>query len=455
MNNVNPEELGRIVANAVASYLQPNVVNSERPQRNESNSTVDSARQSTSSATGQAEDPGGWPCELDLDSNPESRLAIGRPKKNVDPDRLKEMVALGYKITQIATLLGVSRPTVYKLLEEQGINYKGRYSNISASELDGQIARVKVGHPNVGEVMTAGHLRAQGIHVRRVDLRAALHRVDPDGIVERRRLRLRHRVYDCPCPNYVWHMDGNHKLVKWGFVIHVAIDGFSRLVTFAETSTNNEARTVLNHFLSAVETFGRPLRVRTDHGGENTDVWRNMVVANGENSVIVGSSVRNQRVERFNFDINANVTRQFAAIFRELEFEESLSTTNDTDLFCLQYVYTPRINKVLHEFISAHNHHVISTEGSSTPLQLFHAYRHLTELHSSLVHIDPYPALNVQDLLNSCSLPHVEVRTRSCPLSAENLCELQERIDPLAVSLVKGKDLYNQTVEFVASCLLE
>ena len=112
--------------------------------------------------------------------------------------------------------------------------------------------------------------------MRRASLRAALHRVDPDGVVERRRSRLRHRVYDCPCPNYVWHMDGNQKLVRWGFVIHVAIDGFSRLVTFAETSTNNEARTVLNHFVSAVETFGQPLRVRTDHGGENTDVWRNM-----------------------------------------------------------------------------------------------------------------------------------------------------------------------------------
>ena len=63
-------------------------------------------------------------------------------------------------------------------------------------------------------------------------------------------------------------MDGNHKLVKWGFVIHVAIDGYRRLVTFAETSTNNEAITVLNHFLSALETFGWPLRgtVRTDHG---------------------------------------------------------------------------------------------------------------------------------------------------------------------------------------------
>ena len=107
-------------------------------------------------------------------------------KKNVDPNQVKEMVALGYKITQIASRLGVSRPTVYKLLEAQGINYKDRYSSISESELDDQLVGLKVNHPNVGEVMTAGHLRARGIRVRRADLRASLHRVDPDGVVERR-----------------------------------------------------------------------------------------------------------------------------------------------------------------------------------------------------------------------------------------------------------------------------
>ena len=57
-------------------------------------------------------------------------------------------------------------------------------------------------------------------------LEGCLASVDPEGFVERHRSRLRHRVYDCPCPNYVWHMDGNHKLVKWGFVIHIAIDGY-------------------------------------------------------------------------------------------------------------------------------------------------------------------------------------------------------------------------------------
>lgn len=381
---------------------------------------------------------------------------VGRPKKNVDVARLREMVALRYNTSQIAGLMGISRPTVYKIMKDNNINPAERYSSISDSELDNQLVRIKETHPNVGEVMVAGHLHAQGIHVRRANLRSSLHRVDPDGVVERRRSRLRHRVYDNPCPNYVWHIDGNHKLVRWGFVIHVAIDGFSRLVTFAETSTNNLSATVLNHFLQAVDTFGRPLRVRTDHGGENSRVWQDMVASNGVQSVIVGSSIRNQRVERFNLDININVTRPFSSIFRDLEFEGDLDPANETDLFCLQYVYTARVNKVLHEFVAAHNHHAMSTERSSTPMQLFHAYRHITELHSSLVHSDPYPTLNVQDLLvNLECLPHVEVTGKSCPISVEKFHELQERVDPLATSSCNGKDLYNQTLEFVAQCLLE
>ena len=187
-------------------------------------------------------------------------------------------------------------------------------------------------------------------------MRSSLLRVDPEGVAERRRTHLRHRVYDNPGPNYVWHIDGNHKLVRWGFLIHVAVDGFSRLATFAEASNNNLSTTVFGHFQTAVARFGLPARVRTDHGGENVLVWQHMAAANGPDSVIVGSSVRNQRVERFNLDINTNVTRQFSALFRDLEFEGHLNASNETDLFCLQYVYLPRINRVLHQFIAAHNH---------------------------------------------------------------------------------------------------
>ena len=77
--------------------------------------------------------------------------------------------------------------------------------------------------------MTAGHLMAQGIKVKRSALRASLRRIHPHGVAERRQSHLHYCVYDNPGPNYVWHIDGNDKLIFWGFVIHVAIDGFSRL----------------------------------------------------------------------------------------------------------------------------------------------------------------------------------------------------------------------------------
>jgi hypothetical protein len=162
----------------------------------------------------------------------------------------------------------------------------------------------------------------------------------------------------------VWHLDGNHKLVKWGFVTHLAIDGFTRLITFGETSDNNRAETVMEKFTRAVEKYGRPLRVRTDHGGENVRVWQDMIHHRGPNSVIAGSSVRNQRIERLNGDVNVQVNRYYAEIFRELEFEEKLNIANSTDKFCLHYVYLPRINKTLADFVNAHNCHNISTEGS-------------------------------------------------------------------------------------------
>jgi hypothetical protein len=41
MNNVNSEGLGRVVASAIASYLQPN---SQRKRKTEGNSTVDDGR---------------------------------------------------------------------------------------------------------------------------------------------------------------------------------------------------------------------------------------------------------------------------------------------------------------------------------------------------------------------------------------------------------------------------
>ena len=86
-----------------------------------------------------------------------------------------------------------------------------------------------------------------------------------------------------PGPNGLWHIDGHHSLVNWGFIIHGGIDGFSRLIVFLKCSTNNRSETVEQCFISAIEQYQWPSRVRTDHGGENTRVWQLMEEIRGAN----------------------------------------------------------------------------------------------------------------------------------------------------------------------------
>ena len=70
----------------------------------------------------------------------------------------------------------------------------------------------------------------------------------------------------------------------------------------------------------------------------------------------------------------------FKADFCQLERECVLDPLNDVDLLYLRYVYLPRINKVLTEFVAAHNNHKVSTEENDTPAQMFWTYLHLTDL---------------------------------------------------------------------------
>ncbi len=54
--------------------------------------------------------------------------------------------------------------------------------------------------------------------------------------------------------NSLWHIDGNHKLIRWRIVVHGGIDGFSRIPVYLVASSNNRSCTVLGHFLVAVES---------------------------------------------------------------------------------------------------------------------------------------------------------------------------------------------------------
>ena len=275
-------------------------------------------------------------------------------------------------IAAIAREFDVSRHLIYKAIQEYQIEYE-KFTSESQPEIETAVVASKQQHANAGEAMIQGHLSSVGVHVQRHKIRRAIHAVDPEGVEERKQKPIKRRVYSVPCPNYIWHIDGNHKLVRWRFVIHHGIDGFSRLVVFAGCSPNNRAETVHLLFRGALPKYGRPMRIRTDHGGENIDIWHDMIAAKGEESkpVLVGKSVHNQRIERHNRALNEQLTSIFREEFYQLESEGVLNVNNDTDIFCLHFVYLPRINQALSEFVAAHNNHKVSTEKNKTPAQLF------------------------------------------------------------------------------------
>ena len=51
-------------------------------------------------------------------------------------------------------------------------------------------------------------------------------------------------------------------VLRWRFVIHGGIDGYSRKIVDFECSANNCATSVLNAFLSAIDRHGLLSRVR-------------------------------------------------------------------------------------------------------------------------------------------------------------------------------------------------
>ena len=168
-------------------------------------------------------------------------------------------------------------------------------------------------------------------------------------------------------------LDGHHKLIRWKIVTHGAIDGHSRLVVFLQASNYNRASTVYEYFISAICAYGLPSRIRTDQGRESVTVVRHMLHNRGmdRRSVLVGSSVHNQRIERLWRDMHRCVTLLFYRLFYFLEQQDILNPINDLHISAVHYIFLPRINKALNEFRSTWNDHGIRTQEGLTPQQLF------------------------------------------------------------------------------------
>ena len=156
-------------------------------------------------------------------------------------------------------------------------------------------------------------------------------------------------------------------------VVHGAIDGYSRLITYLNCNTDNRATTVLSQFLKATCLYGLPSRVRSDYGGENFQValFMNLLQGTDRSSFITGESVHNQRIERLWRDVFLHVLLPFYTMFYSLEDAQLLDPSNEIHKLSVHMVFKKEIQKSLERFMEAWNSHALRTENNRTPPQIW------------------------------------------------------------------------------------
>ena len=237
------------------------------------------------------------------------------------------------------------------------------------------------------------------------------------------------------------------------------------MAVFLAASLNNRAETMTAAFMRGASNYGVPSRVRSDHGLENLGVAAFMISYRGprRGSIITGRSVHNQRIERLWRDLYQSCTGVFHRLFMHMEETGQLDITDDSQLWSLQYVYQPRIQRAMDQFQNAWNNHRLRTEAGRSPRQLF--LRGIIEQVGQgnrgiddLFYEPPTEPLQEAeeeygvDVEAPVPEPEVDIPEQlsnvPCPLSDEHYRQLCQEIDPLEGTGL-GLDIYTRTLAFV------
>lgn len=141
----------------------------------------------------------------------------GRPRLHISRDQMGFFLDLHFTASEIASLMGVSESTVRRSIHEYDCHVERSYSDFTEEQLDQVVLQFIREFPNCGYRRMTGLLLSRGHRVQQHRIRESMRRVDPRGVLLRAiEIRtIRRRKYQVPGPLALWHIDGNHKLIRY------------------------------------------------------------------------------------------------------------------------------------------------------------------------------------------------------------------------------------------------
>lgn len=144
----------------------------------------------------------------------------GRPKFDIPSELLHFYLEHNFNASQIAKMLNVSKSTIKRRLKQNDIRISDKYTEINDDDLDISLLAILHEFPNTGYKKMKGYLSAKGLQIQEYRIRESMRRVDPEGVILRglQSRPILRRKYSVAGPLSLFHMDGNHKLIRYDII---------------------------------------------------------------------------------------------------------------------------------------------------------------------------------------------------------------------------------------------
>ena len=270
---------------------------------------------------------------------------------------------------------GLSIRSARRFCSSRGIHYR---SNVGDDELDEIVrSRVRVLGHSYGRRSLQGSLRAEGIRVSQRRIGRSLQRTFPLAHSQRAQTlgRLLNPIpYRAEYFGEKIHLDQNEKLVMYGIVHVIAVDGYSRkIVGFATMPRKNPITIYREVYRPLLFSHGIWNQLRTDHGTEfalvsTVQQYLSSHRLNQRPSPVLQTTSReNLRAERLWPEVNSRINYPIKAVLVRMETEELIDMRDSLHKFSVSWITIRLAASPVAAFVNAWNSHTIPGRRGGIP----------------------------------------------------------------------------------------